>query len=466
MGFIGKKWNELVYTLTSNDRYAGYHYSKAVKSLTTNDANLPNGYNDKGTDDHNDNNYDSDDGKHHVRNHEKKVDSADDDDDDDSDVELDDAVAGNNTFIKTNKYAKFKIDDTQYSVDEKQQAKIVVDAWQIIEDVINMDMNYGGDDDDERNNFFELNIEDEVDIEEIPDSEDFMNSLSSPCTVKDLQVAQKHLDVRLPYAVIQYFLIHDGQELPPSSTRKMGIMYGLQLLSLAEVITMTNHWRRVARKEANARYLAMKNEKATSIKGPNTTASANTYLEATKESDDHSDLEEQEQEVKEELIIDNDPTFKFANKINQITEKDLRNYPDLVRNMSTHSKNDYIKKLPTQCSYPLKKVKCQYANANWIPLVTDNTGNNIAIDLDPDVEGTVGQVILFGREFDTKYVIADNWGQFMSSFARDFKDHKRCKLEYDDDLGQFDLVYLDKNGNTVDQGYMWVLAQRVLGKNI
>lgn len=98
--------------------------------------------------------------------------------------------------------------------------------------------------------------------------------------------------------------------------------------------------------------------------------------------------------------------------------------------------------------------------------MTDNTGNNIAIDLDPDVEGTVGQVILFGREFDTKYVIADNWGQFVSSFARDFKDHKRCKLEYDDDLGQFDLVYLDKNGNTVDQGYMWVLAQRVLGKNI
>jgi cell wall assembly regulator SMI1 len=403
MGFLTKKWNELVYTLTSNDRYAGYHSSKAVKSLTTNNIN--------------------------------------DNDISDSNDDNDDIINSNDNTIYENKYAKFKIDDSNYSVDEKQQAQLVLDAWHIIEDVINLDLN------NPESNHFNLNnnnyeFDDELDaIDDIPDAEDFINSLSSPCTLKDLQVAQKHLDVKLPYPVIQYFLIHDGQEIAPSSTRKLGIMYGLQLLSLAEVITMTNYWRRVARKESNAKF----NHKKTASVA--TTTTINTVQT-------------------EDSIIGNDPNFKIAEKISKINEKDLQNYPDLVRNMSRHSKNDYIKKLPKQKSFPENKIKSQYANSNWIPLVTDNTGNHIAIDLDPDVDGKIGQVIIFGREFDTKYVIADNWGQFMNMFALDFENPKKCKLDYDSDLGQFDLVYLDKNSNIVDQGYLYALSQRAMGKDI
>lgn len=406
MGYFGKKWNELVYTLTSNDRYAGYHSSKAVKSLTGND------------------NGDSD-----------------------------------NTIL-SNKYAQFKIDDSSYSVDEKQQAQLVLDSWYIITDIINLDM-ANMDDEDATNAHkykshftfnsknYDFDYEDGIDdIEDVPGAEDFLNSLSSPCTIQDLQVAQKHLDVKLPYPVIQYFLVHDGQEIPPSSTRKMGLMYGLQLLSLAEVITLTNYWRRVARKEANAKFLSKKK--------------SNTE-KSTMDDDISAKLEK---EKKEESLIQNDPNFKMAARINQISEKDLQNYPDLVRNLSTHSKNDYIKKLPEQKSYPENKIKLQYANPNWIPLVTDNTGNQIAIDLDPDVDGVYGQVIIFGREYDTKYVIADNWGEFMNAFALDFEDPDRCKLDYDSDLGQFDLVYLDRNGNVVDQGYLYVLAQRAMGKDV
>lgn len=402
MGYLGKKWNELVYTLTSNDRYAGYHSSEAVKSLET--------------------------------------------ESDDSDVE-EMKQAGNGDIISPGACYSDKLDESGYSADEKQQAQLVLDAWHIIEDVINLDMK---DSADGSNSHFTLNpknydfdYEDEIDnIDDIPDAEDLLNSLSSPCTVKDLQVAQKHLGVRLPYPVIEYFLVHDGQEVPPSSTRKIGIMYGLQLLSLAEVVTMTNYWRKVSRKESNARFAAQ----------------------------DSSVKEQKQQEQalyeKEEKLIDNDPNFKIVKKIDRISEKDLQNYPDLVRNMSTHSKNDYIKKLPDQKSYPPNKVKLQYANPNWIPLVTDNTGNHIAIDLDPDTQGIVGQVIIFGREYDTKYVIADNWGEFMNKFALDFEDPDRCNLDYDSEMGQFDLAYLDKNGEIVDQGYLYVLAQRALGKDI
>ncbi|ODQ46307.1 hypothetical protein PICMEDRAFT_58645 [Pichia membranifaciens NRRL Y-2026] len=397
MGFLGKKWNELVYTLTSNDRYAGYHSSKAVRSLGT--------------------------------------------ESDDSDAE-----EAKDTGGVASGYSD-QLDESGYSADEKQQAQLVLDAWHIIEDVINLDMKGAA---DGSNSHFTLNpknydfeYEDELDnIDDIPDAEDFLNSLSSPCTVKDLHVAQKHLGVRLPLPVLQYFMVHDGQEIPPSSTRKIGIMYGLQLLSLAEVVTMTNYWRKVSRKESNARYAAQ----------------------------DSFAKEEKQQEralyEKEEKLIDNDPNFQIVKKIDRISEKDLQNYPDLVRNMSTHSKNDYIKKLPDQKSYPPKKVKLQYANPNWIPLVTDNTGNHIAIDLEPDTDGIPGQVIIFGREYDTKYVIADNWGQFMNKFALDFEDAGRCNLDYDSEMGQFDLAYLDKKGEIVDEGYLYVLAQRTLGKDI
>ena len=169
---------------------------------------------------------------------------------------------------------------------------------------------------------------------------------------------------------------------------------------------------------------------------------------------------------KGDIIISNDPSIQFANQINKISENNLKDYPDLIRNVSTHSKNYYRAKLPIQKSFPKGHIKCQYANPNWIPLITDNAGNHIAIDMDPDVDGIPGQVIIFGRDFDTKYVIAPNWAQFLVSFVEDFQIANKCKLDYDQSNGQFDLAYVDKSGETVDQGYLYVLSQRVQGNNI
>lgn len=373
MAFFSKKWKELVYTLTSNDRYAGYHSSKAVNSLV---------------------------------------------DDNETDTYADDDPA------------LPSINQTNYSADEKQQAQLVFDAWHIIEDVINLDMN-----NDTSGGHFKIASSYENDddyITEIPDAEDFINSLSDPCTEKDLRVAQKHLDVKLPLPVIKYFLTHDGQEVAPSSTRKLGLIFGLQLLSLAEVITMTNYWRKVARKEFNSK----KTKQQKDLTNPSST----------------------------DAIIENDPNFKMASKLDKYSAKDLDNYPDLKRNISKHSKNDYIKKIPEQKSYPEGKIKKQYANPNWIPLVTDNAGNHIAIDLDPDVDGAVGQVIVFGREFDEKVVIANNWGDFMITFAHDFENPENCKLEYDPDIAQFDLAYTKQNGEVCN--YLSVLIDRVKAEKV
>jgi cell wall assembly regulator SMI1 len=51
-------------------------------------------------------------------------------------------------------------------------------------------------------------------------------------------------------------------------------------------------------------------------------------------------------------------------------------------------------------------VKKQYVSLKWIPIAKDGGGNSYAIDLDPAVNGKVGQVIVIGPDEDLRRVIA------------------------------------------------------------
>ncbi|CAI8491244.1 unnamed protein product [Hanseniaspora opuntiae] len=122
------------------------------------------------------------------------------------------------------------------------------------------------------------------------------------------------------------------------------------------------------------------------------------------------------------------------------------------------------KKLPIQGSIPPGFIKLQYCNPMWIPVVTDNAGNHIAIDLDPGIKGTVGQIIIFGRDFDTKFVIAENWGEFMATFVNDLK---LGNWDLDEDSendylkGDGELIFIDTvNGSRVYEEYLNVLKRR------
>lgn len=70
---------------------------------------------------------------------------------------------------------------------------------------------------------------------------------------------------------------------------------------------------------------------------------------------------------------------------------------------------------------PPETIQKVYAHPCWIPLAKDFTGNNIAVDLAPGPRGTWGQVILFGRECETKYVVARSWSSFLAAIADDFE---------------------------------------------
>lgn len=75
--------------------------------------------------------------------------------------------------------------------------------------------------------------------------------------------------------------------------------------------------------------------------------------------------------------------------------------------------------LDRQDSQPPGAIQKAYAHPAWIPLARDWGGNHLAIDLDPGPAGKWGQVIIFGRDYDCKYVVARSWAAFLAIFADD-----------------------------------------------
>jgi internalin A len=57
-------------------------------------------------------------------------------------------------------------------------------------------------------------------------------------------------------------------------------------------------------------------------------------------------------------------------------------------------------------SVPMGWIQERYINRGWLPIGEDGGGNHIGIDLAPGPEGRIGQIINFGRDEETKYVIA------------------------------------------------------------
>ncbi len=75
-------------------------------------------------------------------------------------------------------------------------------------------------------------------------------------------------------------------------------------------------------------------------------------------------------------------------------------------------------------SIPEGHVKILYNSKNWIPFADDNIGGSLCIDLDPDENGTVGQVISFDSDCDDRIVFAKSLPDFLQYLIN--------KLEADD----------------------------------
>lgn len=243
-------------------------------------------------------------------------------------------------------------------------------------------------------------------------SADLNASLLPPCTDTDLSELQKDLHCTLPQCVTEFFRMTDGQ----SSFNENGcggLFFGLKLMPIDEIAVMTESWR----------------------------------------------------SIHQQLLRRND----VAPLAEPVAIHNLSS-SDSVFARRTNSSSMPKTRFPRQYSIPPDAILPVYAHSMWIPIITDGTGNCVAVDLSPSDESATswGQVILFGRDFDTKFKIADNFGDFLLIFANDLEKGNwelRSFSDTEDLVSGVDaeLVYVD-HATFKEKAYLDVLRERATEK--
>jgi cell wall assembly regulator SMI1 len=89
------------------------------------------------------------------------------------------------------------------------------------------------------------------------------------------------------------------------------------------------------------------------------------------------------------------------------------------KELSQQETEEGMNELSCLCtSFPEGAIKKIYTNKKWIPLTHDGGGNHIGIDLDPDINGNIGQIINFGRDEDSKFIIATDLSEYLKLFIK------------------------------------------------
>ncbi|KAF8130466.1 hypothetical protein K438DRAFT_1788699 [Mycena galopus ATCC 62051] len=114
-------------------------------------------------------------------------------------------------------------------------------------------------------------------------------------------------------------------------------------------------------------------------------------------------------------------------------------------------------------SIPTGWVRREYSQRGWIPLIADKAGNYVGVDVNPDEGGSVGQVIVFGRDFDTKVVLLSGdgpagWAKWLACFVDDLESGEGYEIGAteassgsEDDLG-YESYFYDGNGRGQGDG--------------
>lgn len=275
---------------------------------------------------------------------------------------------------------------------------------------------------------------------------DLNETLNPPVTRNDISNAENDLNVEFPPSMVTSLRIHDGQDFSGSFKDYCGLFFTLELMLLDKIVEMTRTWRKVSDK-LNGQILQKKlnHDVLLDLKSP----------ELTYENDFHETLHKSGKRDGEYQQVE---TFNF--EVNPNLEDDLKRKHDTHRIGQRAASG-----LRKQSLIPANTVHGVYAHRDWIPVITDNAGNHVAVDLSPAVNGVYGQVILFGREFDTKYVVASTWGDFLLNFAKDLESGNyiiRSEETFDDIMaGDGELSYWDKESK-IEKSYFDVLKDRAI----
>ena len=227
--------------------------------------------------------------------------------------------------------------------------------------------------------------------------EELHDQLGEGCTQNDINELEHELDCSLPQDVRDSIALHDGQE---RGGRPTGIIFGCMLMDCEEIVQEWKQWKKV-----NEDYLSgrAKPQAMYPIKTLNQPASSSSAQQAQHAS-------------------------------NKLWRQEL---------------------LEKQDSQPPNAIQKAYSHPSWIPLARDWGGNNIAVDLAPGPMGKWGQIIIFGRDYDCKYVIAKSWASFLATFADDLSSEK---VMVDEESSELKLK--EFKTENVEPSYMEILRWR------
>ncbi|KAI9049543.1 hypothetical protein LZ554_006571 [Drepanopeziza brunnea f. sp. 'monogermtubi'] len=228
---------------------------------------------------------------------------------------------------------------------------------------------------------------------------ELFDQLCEGCTSNDLNDLEHQLDCSLPMEVRESLMVHDGQERGGNPT---GIIFSSMLLDCEEIVQEWENWKKV-----NVEYLS------------------------------------------EPITFKPKPPVKAFGGSSSASSSRVPTQPT----QNPHWRQDLLAKQDSQPSGAIQKV---YAHPAWIPLVRDWGGNNLAVDLAPGPTGKWGQVILFGRDYDCKYVVARSWSAFLATFADDLNSGK---WEIDEETHELKLR--EFKARNVEPGYLDILRWRV-----
>lgn len=232
--------------------------------------------------------------------------------------------------------------------------------------------------------------------------EELFENLGEGCTQNDLNELEHELDCSLPQDVRESIMIHDGQERGGLPT---GVVFGCMLLDCEEIVQEWAQWRRT-----HEEYL----------REPHAYAAPQAPIKA------------------------------FAGAASSSSSA-----ASAPSHTSTGS-NWRAELNARQESQPPNAIQKAYVHPAWIPMARDWGGNNICIDLAPASTGKWGQVILMGRDYDCKYVVARSWGAFLANVADDMSTDK---WYIDEDTRELKLREFPKQKD-VEPPYMDILRWR------
>lgn len=114
-------------------------------------------------------------------------------------------------------------------------------------------------------------------------------------------------------------------------------------------------------------------------------------------------------------------------------------------------------------SIPPGWIRKEYSARGWIPLAADKAGNYLGVDVNPGEGGSAGQVIVFGREFDTKVVMwrgdgPHGWAKWLAGFVDDLESGDGFEIglsndsEGSEDSVGYESYFYDGTGRGLGDG--------------